>query len=113
MDIDKLTIGDLRELNCLIGKREDCSPSPYAVGKNYFIQTVTHYYTGKLVAVYPGELVLESAAWIPDTGRFNKAMKVGKSALDEVEPFVNPAIISRGAIVVATEWESGLPDEVK
>ena len=46
------------------------SEAPYEVGKNYFIRTVTMSYTGKLIWVGEHELVLESPAWIADSGRF-------------------------------------------
>lgn len=74
-------------------------PTPYTVGLQWFIQTVTHYYIGTLIAVTQGELVLEDAAWIADTGRFNEFFK-GKKA-SELEPCGPLAIINRGAIVAA------------
>lgn len=75
--------------------------SPYLVGANYFIRTVTHYLTGKLVAVHDQELVLENAAWIADTGRFTQALQ--QEEFSEVEPFPpgSPVIVGRGSIVDA------------
>ncbi len=87
--------------------------SPYAVGQNYFIRTVTQHYTGRLVSVTPNELVLESAAWVADSGRFATALSTG--TLNEVEPF--PAdvqvIVARGAVVDACVWKHKLPDAQK
>ena len=81
---------------------------PYHVGQAYFIRTVTMYYIGKLVAVYPQELVLADAAWIADTGRFHQAMTTG--TLAEVEPFgVGEVVIGRGAIVDACLWSHPIP----
>jgi len=80
--------------------------APWKIGANYFIRTVTHHYTGKLVAVYATELVFVDAAWIADDGRFTQAMAGGEFA--EVEPW--PAdvevIIGRGAILDACERAS-------
>ena len=76
----------------------DPAEHPYQLGKNYFIRTVTHYYTGRLVRVTAQELVLEDAAWIADTGRFANALETGE--LQEVEPFpVGQVIVGRGAVV--------------
>lgn len=79
------------------------------IGRNYLVRCVTHYYTGKLLALTPTELVLGDAAWIADTGRFATALKTGK--LNEVEPFVGDVVINRGAMVDATEWAHPLPRE--
>jgi hypothetical protein len=73
MDIDNLTIAEAKHIQSLL-KGPD-SQSPYQVGKNYFIRTVTHHYTGKLIKVTPKELVLKDAAWIADDGRFMNALK--------------------------------------
>jgi len=74
---------------------------PYEVGKPWFVMTATHYYIGDLVLVTEGELVLENAAWVPETGRFNEFMS-GKIQPNELEPCGDvPVIISRGAIIAA------------
>jgi len=87
--------------------------SPYRLGKNYLVRTVTNYFSGQLVGIYEHELVLEAAAWIADTGRFSEALKTG--VMSEVEPIPGQVIIGRGAIVDVCEWPEGkpLPDEVK
>jgi hypothetical protein len=79
---------------------------PWIIGKNYHIRTVTHYWTGRLVAVTQQEIVLENAAWIADTGRFSDFFSEGPS---EVEPVHGPVIIGRGAIVDAQSWTISLP----
>jgi hypothetical protein len=82
---------------------------PYHVGKGYFIRTVTHHYTGKLVRVYPLELVLVDVAWIADDGRFSQAVKDG--TFSEVEPYPpgQEVVIGRGAILDATLATYPLP----
>ena len=85
---------------------------PYLLGNAYFIRTVTMYYIGTLVAVYPQELVLETAAWVPDTGRFHQAVTNGELA--EVEPFgTGQVIIGRGSIIDASVWTSPIPTTQK
>ena len=82
---------------------------PYRIGQAYLIRTVTHYWTGRLIEVFPGELVITDAAWIADTGRWHVAMASG--VLSEVEPMPAGAvvIVSRGAIVDICEWAHALP----
>jgi hypothetical protein len=80
---------------------------PYEVGKNYFIRTVTHYFTGTLLYVGPQELLLENTSWIADTGRFSDALK--KGTLNEIEPYPEgPVIIGRGSIIDASPWNFGI-----
>lgn len=79
----------------------------YEVGKSYLFRTVTHYLTGKLEAVHDQELVISTAAWIADTGRFHDCL--AKGTLSEVEPMPGRVIIGRGSIVDVSEWNHPLP----
>ena len=114
MKLDNLTIGEAKELAKMFNQpiyhisgdgiqRVDApTDSPWEIGANYMIRTVTMIDTGKLVAVTPQELVLEDAAWIPDTGRFAQA--VAKAEFGEVEPFPDgKVIIGRGSIIDAVK----------
>ena len=83
----------------------------WRIGTNYLVRTVTHYYSGKLLALTPGELVLGEAAWIPDTGRFSVAVADG--VLSEVEPYPGEVLVMRGAVVDACKWKHALPRERK
>jgi len=86
---------------------------PYKVGKKYLIRTVTMIYTGKLVAVYPNELVITEASWIPETKRWADTCEKGE--FEEVEPYPKKAevIIGRGAILDMFEVDWDLPREQK
>lgn len=85
--------------------------APWKIGENYFIRTVTHHLTGRLVAVHPIELVLEDAAWIADDGRFADAL--AKNAFAEVEPFPDgEVIVGRTSVIDATQI-SKLPRDQK
>jgi hypothetical protein len=81
------------------------------VGKPYLIRTVTHYYTGKVKSVTFTNIVLEDAAWIPDTGRFSECLRSGN--LQEVEPYPGECIINAAAVVDACLWSHKLPREAK
>lgn len=76
--------------------------SHWIIGKAYFIRTVTMHVIGKLEKITDKELVLSSASWIADSGRFHDALKTGD--LCEVEPFINDIIVNRNSIIDATEW---------
>ena len=108
IDINQLTLAQIKELSkiaCCDNDKQ--SAHPYAVGNKYLIRTVTHYYSGRIVAIYTHELVLEDAAWIPDTGRLGDCLKDGK--FNEIEPIPGRLIIGRGAIVDCIAWEFDLP----
>jgi hypothetical protein len=102
MNIETLTIGEARQIAELFGSKTGCA-APFNLNKNYFIRTVTHHLTGKLVAIHEKELVLEKAAWIADDGRFSDALK--KCEFNEVEPFPDGSqvIVGRAAIIDAVE----------
>ena len=101
--------------SCVMEKLEQGDESnPFmVVGKDYFIRTVTHYYTGNLIWVGPQEIVLGDVAWIGDTGRFNEFL-VGKT-VNEVEPFPKGShvIVGRGSIIDMVERDCGLLLSVK
>ena len=107
---DSLTLGEIRELMGLFGTKPPQN-SPFIIGENYLIRTVTMMLLGRLESVGSTELVLSSAVWVADSGRFYDALKNGK--LDEVEPFINDVIVGRGSIVDATIWTHKLPKEQK
>jgi hypothetical protein len=126
MNIEELTIADARQrlseaneiaqalgqdrLGAIASAAMD--EHAYPLGKAVIIRCVTHYYTGKIVRVTPGELVIVDAAWIADAGRWGQALVDG--SVNEVEPYPDgEVIVSRGAVVDVAEWHSPLPREVK
>lgn len=106
MNINDITIGQAREIAAAFTGTQQLSEHPYRVGGNYFIRTVTHHYTGRLVQVHQHELVLEQAAWIADDGRFATALE--RCEFNEVEPYPSGSrvVIGRGAILDAVEINS-------
>ena len=102
MDIEKLTIGEAREISKLFGNTSQQDNSAWEIGKIYLIRTVTMIETGRLIGVTEQELVLEDAAWIADTGRFSDALK--KLSFNEVEPFPDGrVIVGRGSVIDAVQ----------
>lgn len=116
MKLDELTIGEARQLASMFATQTAQTipvdtTGPWEIGKNYLIRTVTMIDTGRLVAVGPQELVLESAAWIADTGRFAGALT--SCDFNEVEPFPEGRVIlGRGSVIDAVQI-SNLPTKQK
>lgn len=83
------------------------------IGKNVFMRSVTHHYTGKLIYIKDGFLTIVDAAWIADDGRFNEAMKTGE--FSEVEPYPDglPIHIPLSSLNDIHEWKFPLPRTVK
>lgn len=102
----KIEITSIEDIRQLLGTDQTHS---IEIGQPYLIQTCTLYFTGRVVKVTATDLVLDDAAWIPNTGRLMDALKDG--SLEEVEP--HPAcqgtIISRAAIVCMVRWGHSLP----
>jgi len=112
MDIDNLTLGQIKQLQSLLGGAPCDDTGPWKTGQAYHIRTVTHHYTGRLTSVSRQELTIENAAWIADSGRFMQGMADGE--LNEIEPYpAGSVIIGRGSIVDACEWTHDLPEEQK
>ena len=77
--------------------------APFVIGRDYFIQTPTHYFLGTLIMVTDEELVLISASWVADTGRLNKFLDGSSPKENEPYPEGVEVIIGRGALISASE----------
>ena len=98
LDIESLTLKEIRE----IAANPQSSVHPWEIGKIYLIRTVTMIDVGRVVAIYPTEIVLEEACWVADTGRFAQA--VATAEFGETEPFPDGrVIIGRGSIIDAVQ----------
>jgi len=77
---------------------------PFKIGVSYFFRTVTYHLTGRVKEVIGKFLVLEDAAWIADSGRFNEFIKGTPSSTLEVEPFYDHDVyLNIDSIVDATQ----------
>jgi len=106
MSIDYLTLDEIKELITSLKASNTSSDHVFTVGERYLIRTVTMFIVGKLEQVTENELVLSSASWVADTGRFNDALKNG--SFTDVEPFINDVIVGRRALIDATIWNHKL-----
>ncbi len=83
---------------------------PFTIGQSYFIRTVTYHLVGRVKAIVGTNLILESASWVADSGRFMQAIKNG--TLNEVEP-VGDAIVNMTSYTDAFPWNHALPETQK
>lgn len=82
--------------------------TPFTIGENWFIRTLTYHQVGKVVAIQGDFLILDSGSWVADSGRFAEALVGG--TLSELE-FVGKIIVNLGNIVDAFPWNHELPKE--
>lgn len=106
MNINELTIGQLKEIRELCTVEKSTCGSPWKVGENYLVRTVTYFVVGTLKSIGDKELVFQNASWVCDTGRFHDALKTG--SFNEVEPFLDDVILGRDSIIDATKWRHGI-----
>jgi predicted CopG family antitoxin len=80
------------------------------VGQKLFLRTVTYHILGKVTKIVGDILVLETASWVADSGRFMNAIQTGE--LNEVEPlgdwFVNLMTVTDFGL-----WKHDLPTKQK
>ena len=110
MNIEDLTIKQAKELSQMFGG--SCAKSsPFEVGKDYLIRTVTHIDVGHVTAIYGDFIAMNNASWIADTGRYYDCLV--KGTFNEVEPYPDEVFINMSAIVDAAPWPHDLPKEQK
>lgn len=113
MNINDLTIGQARDLVELFGNKSAATPTPFPVGCNVIVRTVTMIFTGKLVSVHPDTLELVDCSWIPETERYMQFVSEGK--VKECEPYPDglSVFINRGALIDMCELRKDLPRNQK
>ena len=109
--LEEIKLKDVMQLVEVLKAKPGVCDELWCVGKVYFIRTVTMHLIGTLKAINEKEMLLDTAVWVADSGRFYDALKTGK--LNEVEPFVNQVIVNRSSVVDATVWQHPIPTEQK
>jgi len=102
-----MQVEQLIELLKLTGNEEYNNSIPFEIKSSYFFRTVTYHIVGTVKSVSGKFLVLEDAAWVADSGRFQQAINGGK--LDEVEPVKVETYLNIDSITDAFEWKHKLP----
>jgi hypothetical protein len=72
---------------------------------------VTYHILGVVVRVTDGEIVLNKASWVADSGRLGESMSTG--VVSESEFLGDGVVVFRGAAVDALPWRRALPVESK
>lgn len=101
-----MEISQVVELVQALQKPKQVINSPFVIGQNVFIRTVTLYYTGKVKDFNSQWVTLENASWIADTGRFHNFLKDGEC--NEYESFIDDVSIPVGSIIDVTKWNHSL-----
>lgn len=92
-------------------KQEPIKSLSDMIGRNYFIRTETFHFTGKIKAIIGYFFVLDSCAWIADSGRFSDALEKGN--LDEIEPMGDGVLVNIQSVTDMTPWKHALPTTQK
>lgn len=108
MNIDDLTIGQLKELQSIQPAQQKL---PFKVGEAYLFRTVTHIEVGRIRSICGKFVELEDASWIADTGRYHDCLK--KGVFNEVEPYPLTTIVNTDSLINAAPWPHDLPKEQK
>ena len=101
MDLSMIDLKELLATNGPAKAANEPGSVPYEIGENYLVRTVTMIYTGKLLTVYPQELVLVDVHWIADTELWHVAIRDVCFKEQEEYPPGRNVIIGRGAILDA------------
>ena len=118
MNIDELTVKQLREIQALMPglgapmpERKESTPLPFKPGDAVLIRTVTMIQVGRVKAIGRDFFVLEDGGWIADTGRFSTMLETG--AVNEFERAPSWMLVGRGAIVDVWPWAHAIPKATK
>ena len=93
----------------LVGSKEICALDDM-VNQCFFFRTVTFHLVGRVVRRVGQWIVLDSASWVADSGRFMQAIKDG--TLNEVEP-VGRAYVNMESVTDFFPWAHALPEKQK
>lgn len=101
----------LELIGLLMENQSGTQALPFEIGKAYYLRTVTHHQTGRVKRIVGKFLVLEDAAWIADSGRWEQAIESGK--LEEVEPVTCEVYVNTDSLIDGYEWSHALPRKQK
>ena len=107
IDIDKLTVGELKQIKRLVGCGTRKETLPFGVGDAILIRTVTMIQLGRVTAIGRDFITMEDGGWVADTARFNETLSTGK--LNEFERAPSWFLVGRGAIVDVYPWAHEIP----
>ena len=88
MDLDQLTIGEVKQLQSLIGggSKQERRKHDFEVGKSYFIRSVTHHLLGHAVVVLTKDLCYLFEARLRDKGGLVASTFPSSAASGSISP---------------------------
>lgn len=119
IDLESLTVKEVKELAVLAQSLLGCAPQPTAVppssyfgevkvGEKVFVATVTRYYIGRVKSIGHDWLTLEESGWCAQTGQFTDFLEKGTPLRFQPSP-LPWQMLGRGAIVEVSPWLHELP----
>jgi hypothetical protein len=109
MNFDDMTMGEFKQLSNMMGGHK--KSHAFKEGQCVFIRCVIYHYIGVIEEITDSHIVLSTASWVADSGRFYTALKDGK--LNEVEPMPHGVTINRDAIIDFSPWRHDAPTSQK
>lgn len=123
LSIDDITIGEAKRISALIKCMGEDNTQPcgvgtsvssygvFSVGTAYLIRTPMFHYIGVVRSVTDKFLVLDTAGWMADTGRFSECIENG--TYKEYEYMGNGVIVVQSNICDAIAWKHAVPTTSK
>lgn len=111
MNIENLTLAQLKEIRETFPGAKKAEKLPFGIGDAIVIRTVTMIDVGRVKAIGRDFIVLEDGGWIADTGRFSEMLS--KGTINEFERAPSWFLVGRGAICDAFPWTHEIPKVTK
>jgi len=90
IDVNDLKLGQLKEINSLFGTGvHTANKYKFIKGQKICIRCVTMIYTGVVEEDLEDSVVLSSACWVADTGRWSEFLKDPSNKVNESEMYPN------------------------
>jgi len=113
MDINKLTIGEVKEIAKMVGcdSTMKVAESPIEIGEKLFFRTVTYHLLGEVEEIHGNWVLLKKCCWVADSGRWHTALADGE--LSEVEMCGDYCWVNLDTVTDIHPWNHKLPTKSK
>lgn len=112
IDINKLTIGEVKEIASMVGCTAPQSSIPnIKIGTDVLIRTVTYHMIGTLQEIRGAWVRLSECSWVASSGQWGHALATGE--LDEVEYHGLEGWVNLDTATDVYVWPHELPSTTK